>query len=1206
LCNWNEDLNRLLPYIIPVLLIGCAEEEQSVEPIDKHQNDIDYIVNSDEDTIITGVPRTLTGEEIDEDTLLPISINVLTDPIPLQKEKTTFSAGVPVIIESGQPTIWNIENDFVSDSTIIQFEGIYHTITHPKLLRAEPGRFRDNAVGHLKYWDVDQGMNSSYCLHTYFDSRGYLWIATYVGLTRFDGVNFLHYGKENGIPSNLTNKIDEDSEGNLWLGSNNGIMKFDGKSFCQIVYDTTMTYNQITDMYVDPSDRVWFTGGNNVYNYKDGVVTDFSKIVADSKKRFMNYGADSQGNIWFGTDDGICKYDGYDLWHYGSKQGLNVSKGIYHLLIDQKDVVWYIIDGTSLGKFDGNTFTSYSTEQNYRHKNIKEVTEDKEGNIWMSSSREGLCMFNGLEFEYITINQGLSLNNVISVSSDNAGGIWIGSEGAGINYYNPSSFHHFTELDGLKNNVLWAICQDDAEQMWYGSVAGLTKDNGSELRHYSTDQNLPANFIRAIEKDKNGVLWVGSNAGAFTLENNRVTYFGADGRLPGKIVKGICIDSKNNKWFATNRGLCKYDDSVFTHYTTAQGLASNNVVAVIETSDKAIWIGTSQGISKIKDNKITTYTTNEGLSGNQILCLKEDNDGNIWVGTYADGLNRFDGEKFEHFKIENGLSNNTCWAIRKDSLGRIWTTTERGVSIITKMEKEVAGGNYRITTLNKQDGLKGEDFYTNSAFIDKSGTLNLGSGKGLAAIDLKEVNLDSHTPETFIYSLELNQHAVSYNILSDSIGLSERILNYDISSSFDSTIRFQNMPNSIVLPYHINHLTFYFGAIDWKAPHKIQYSYKLEGLENEWSIADEENKADYRSIPPGEYVFQLKAKGQSDIWSEPTTFSFEIEAPWWETKTAIAFYLLIILIILYLLYRGRTAQLKKRQRELEQTVSDRTEEVVLQKEELAEQHQEIMDSITYAKRIQNAILPPSETISKALPNHFIYYQPKDIVAGDFYWFEHSKDLILLAAADCTGHGVPGAMVSVVCHNALNRAVREFEATNTNSILDKTRELVIETLAQHNKDVKDGMDMGLCKFDKKENKIQFSGANNPLWIVRKTSFLTEDEKTAKSSVVGDEYSLIEVKADKQPIGMYAGMKDFTSVEINVMENDTFYLFTDGYADQFGGVKGKKMKYRPFKQLLLKLQSLSLDKQNEELKTAFEKWKGNHEQVDDVCVIGIKLD
>jgi ligand-binding sensor domain-containing protein/serine phosphatase RsbU (regulator of sigma subunit) len=1200
-------LNKLFVHIIPLLvLFSCAKEDISEDTQVNLEQQLDYIINSNGDTVKTGVLQEIIGKKVEEDTLLPIIKNILSEPIPLAIEKTTFGSGVPTIIESGQPTIWNIENDFSSDSTLLSFDGINHAITHPKLQRAEPGRFRDNAVGHLKYWDVDQGMNSSYCLDTYFDSRGYLWIATYVGLTRFDGMNFLHYGKENGIPSNLTNKIDEDSEGNIWLGSNNGIIKFDGNSFRQIFFDTTLTNNQITDMYVDPSDRVWFSGRKQVYYYKDGIVTNFSKIAADSEKRFMNYGADDQGNIWFGTDDGLCKYDGYDLWHYGSKQGLNVNKGIFHLMVDQIGNVWYIIDGESLGKFDGNTFTTYGTENNYTLPNVKEVDEDAEGNIWISSSREGLCKFDGENFEYITTKQGLSLNNVISVSSDNAGGVWVGSEGAGINYYNPSSFHHFTEQDGLKNNVLWAICQDNLGQMWYGSVAGLTKDNGRELTHYTTDQNLPANFIRAIEKDKSGVLWVGSNNGAFTVKDNQVTYFGVDGRLPGKIVKGICIDSQNNKWFATNGGLCKYDDATFTHYTTNQGLASNNVVAVMQSSDGAIWIGTSKGISKIVDGYITTYTTNEGLSGNQILCLKEDNEGNMWVGTYADGLNRFDGENFEHFNTDNGLSNNTCWAIRKDSLGRIWTTTERGVSIITKREDAIDGSNYRITTLNKQDGLKGEDFYTNSAFIDKSGTLNLGSGKGLSAIDLQELNLDSLAPETYLYSLELNQHLLSYNLLEDSLGLSESVLGYDVSGSFDSTIRFQNMPTSIVLPYQINHLTFHFGAIDWKAPHKIRFSYKLVGLEDEWSIADVENKADYRSIPPGEYEFKLKAKGQSDIWGEPVTFSFEIEAPWWETKMAIIVYIFIIIFILYLLYRRRTAQLKKRQKELEKTVKDRTEEVVLQKEELAEQHQEIMDSITYAKRIQNAILPPSETISKALPNHFIYYQPKDIVAGDFYWFEYSRDLILLAAADCTGHGVPGAMVSVVCHNALNRSVREFEAKNTNAILDKTRELVIETLAQHNKDVKDGMDMGLCRFDKKGKKIQFSGANNPLWVVRKTTFLTDEEKEAKSNVVGGEYSLIEFKADKQPIGMYAGMKDFSSVEINTMEDDIYYLFTDGYADQFGGEKGKKMKYKPFKQLLLKLQHLPLEQQKEKLKSAFEEWKGDHEQVDDVCVIGIKLD
>jgi len=277
-----------------------------------------------------------------------------------------------------------------------------------------------------------------------------------------------------------------------------------------------------------------------------------------------------------------------------------------------------------------------------------------------------------------------------------------------------------------------------------------------------------------------------------------------------------------------------------------------------------------------------------------------------------------------------------------------------------------------------------------------------------------------------------------------------------------------------------------------------------------------------------------------------------------------------------------------------------------QKSRIEEVHEEITSSIEYAKRIQTAILPPAETMSQVIPKHFIYYEPKDIVAGDFYWFEHIEDLALLAVADCTGHGVPGAMVSVVCHNAMNRAVREFELKDTNLILDKTREVVIETLAKHNKEVKDGMDIALLRWFEKERKVQFSGANNPLWIIRKTEFLSDTEKELKSTILQEDFSLIELKADKQPIGLYEGMKEFSKNEIQVMEGDTFYLFTDGYADQFGGEKGKKMKYKPFKHLLLEIHTESVKEQKEKLSIAFSDWKGDHEQVDDVCVIGIVFD
>lgn len=265
-------------------------------------------------------------------------------------------------------------------------------------------------------------------------------------------------------------------------------------------------------------------------------------------------------------------------------------------------------------------------------------------------------------------------------------------------------------------------------------------------------------------------------------------------------------------------------------------------------------------------------------------------------------------------------------------------------------------------------------------------------------------------------------------------------------------------------------------------------------------------------------------------------------------------------------------------------------EVVFRKEsedKLKEKNREILDSITYAKRIQSAILPQPKLVKEYFKDSFILYRPKDIVAGDFYWFEVIDGLILFAAADCTGHGVPGAMVSVVCNNALNRSVKEFSLKNPAEILDKTREIVIEEFEKSEEDVKDGMDISLCVLDPEAKKMLWSGAHNPLWILRNKE-------------------IIEYKADKQPIGKFAHAKVFTKHEIDLQQDDEIYIFTDGFQDQFGGERQKKYKISRLRELILALNFATMEEKKSRIDLAFESWKGDLEQVDDICIIGVRID
>jgi len=284
---------------------------------------------------------------------------------------------------------------------------------------------------------------------------------------------------------------------------------------------------------------------------------------------------------------------------------------------------------------------------------------------------------------------------------------------------------------------------------------------------------------------------------------------------------------------------------------------------------------------------------------------------------------------------------------------------------------------------------------------------------------------------------------------------------------------------------------------------------------------------------------------------------------------------------------------------LESIVQERTSEVVQQKEIIESKNKDILASINYAKRIQEAILPSPGYIRKYLPDNFVLYKPKDIVAGDFYWMHvtgqdetsatdsvNRDSIVLIASCDCTGHGVPGALVSVICHDALNRAVREFNLTRPNEILNKTRDLVIGAFEKSEQNVFDGMDISLCAIDFYNMKMEFAGANTPLFIIKK------DEQ-------------IELKANPQPIGKFFREVSFTNHTINIVKGDLIYFYTDGYGDQFGGPDGKKFKRSRLKELLKNISAKSMHDQHKDLLTEFENWRGDMEQIDDVSVIGVRI-
>jgi len=431
--------------------------------------------------------------------------------------------------------------------------------------------------------------------------------------------------------------------------------------------------------------------------------------------------------------------------------------------------------------------------------------------------------------------------------------------------------------------------------------------------------------------------------------------------------------------------------------------------------------------------------------------------------------------------------------------------------------------------------------------------------------------------ECFLKSLQLREEIGDKNGIGDCYinigGLYNKLANYKQAIKYsDSALQLSKEIGNIdnARSAYQNLADVYAKTGRYKEAYNYHVKFKtlndsLFSAENISNVANQESKMKEDQMAAGFKEEQIK-KGAELKQQKIISFSFTIG-------------FVLVLVLIFVVFRSLKQSREKNK-------------IIENQKAVVELHQkEIIDSITYAKRLQQAILPAEAEIKKYLPENFLFYNPKDIVAGDFYWMHTTEKAVYIAAADCTGHGVPGAMVSVVCSNALNRAVKEFALTETGEILDKVRQLVIETFEKSDKDVKDGMDISLARIQKIKNsieektEIQWSGANNSLWYIQNNA-------------------LTEIKANKQPIGKYSNPVPFTTHTREFSSAVTFYLFSDGYADQFS-TRDKKLMTKKFKEILLSIQHLALHEQGKYVEKYHIDWKGDMEQTDDVLVIGIKI-
>jgi ligand-binding sensor domain-containing protein len=1154
--------------------------------------------------------------------VVPANRNVSTLRLP-----EVAHAVVPVTIVPGTGPYVKPSARTVSDSTALAGT--------PEMAPALAMDSKDPNPESFSFFNKLQGLKHNEVNCMIEDSFGNIWLGTNGGgATKYDGKNFTYYTQNEGLSDNIIWAMLQDHQGNIWFGTSmGGLVRFDGITFTYFSSKQGMENETVLALLEDRRGNIWAgTNGGGAYKISPSQKADkvsykltrFSTKEGLCNNEVLCMKEDKEGNIWFGTNGGgISKYDGKCFYQFNEKQGLS-NNLVYSILEDRKGNFWFGTYGSGLSKFDGHRFYHLSDKQGLRDNTVLTLHEDISGNIWLGTFGGGaakLTPSNSGESQtyqctYFTGKEGLGNEFVSCIISDRSGNIWMGTNGGGVLKYNGKTFTHLSEIQGVSNQVVSPIVKDTDNNLWIGTSGdGVYKYDGQQFYHYSQKQGLRNGNILSILQDKAGNFWFGTfGEGVCKFDGKRFTYFNKSCGLSNNDVRCMLEDKQGRIWFGTlGGGVSIYDGKTMTQLQVSSGLSNNFVTSMLQDRKGNVWVGTAGGgLNCFTGKEWLHYNRNSGLPHEDIRSLYEDKTGNLWMGTAGGGIIRYDGSRFLQFTEKSGLSNNYVLSMLQDRSGNLWLGTRFGLSKLAEpkllvLDEKNEAENVLFKNYTYEDGFLGIGCNAGSICEDKDGKIWIGTNDRLTVYhppSRQELALDTIAPDIQVTGISLFNESIPWQQLAQG-KVTELVLgNGSVLHGFSySTLHpWFGIPQHLSLAYNNNFLTFSYVGITQKQSNKVKYKYRLLGLDDNWSGLTGKTEATFNNLAPGEYTFLVKAINTDGYKSKEYRYAFVVRPPWWLTWWAYVSYFVLggLAFITYTNFRERS--LMQRQKVLERKVDEATLVIRHQKEEVEQQkevaekrkqeveakNKEILDSITYAKRIQSAILPTPRLVRQYHRDSFILYMPKDIVAGDFYWMEPVNGKVYLAVCDCTGHGVPGAMVSVVCNTALNRSLNEFGLRDPGEIFNKTRELVIENFARSDHEVNDGMDASLCVFDPVHRSIQWAGANNGLWIFR-----------------SDEKQLEEIKPDKQPIGRSHMPKPFTTHQVQLAEGDTFYLFTDGFADQFGGPAGKKLTRAKFREFLLGIVHLDLEDQRQALLKFHLEYRGKLEQVDDICVVGVRV-
>ena len=805
----------------------------------------------------------------------------------------------------------------------IKAEGEKKRVVRTKPEPALAPKYSDKGTFDIKYIDEDQGLPFATTYAIMQDSKSKVWIGSPTGgVSVYDGNFFTHYTEKDGFIGRVFD-IMEDAEGVIWFATQGGLINYDGEYFTKFTQDkSNLCGNICFDVMQDRKGRIWITCFGGIIKYEKGFFTNYSKKEGFMGFQPMQIIEDTKGVLWIGCwGGGLIKFDGEQFSKFDASIGFNGN--VLSLALDKNGDLWMGSVYGGLSKYDGKELTKFLIKPKGKDEGLDvviDVISDPLGNIFFESTY-GISKFDGQSFRTIALNEGLKSESAQALMVDNIGNLWIGTAGDGIAVVKENSFKSLTQKEGLPDNWVGGLLTSKDGHIWSTTTSGLIEFNDENITvHSPVNKN---HVLYGLTQDKNDKLWMGLNgSGIQTFDGEKFEYYTESNGLVSNWVNFLYTDIKGNVWIGTADGVSMYDGENFMNYGLETGLVDVRVITM--DRDGNMWFGTLFGAIKFDGESMFRYTEKEGLSHNTVLSISTDSEGNIWMGT-INGLNKFDGQKFTYFTKKEGLLNNAVRSLSFDQNNDLWAHTQDGISML-RLSKVRKDKPIEVRSYDKKDGVRGIHPYesaTGTAFFENN-KFWFGSTNGINMLDLNTFAVSEEIPKIEIIRVDINEKFFDYNGERDNKNLNIR---------FDGVQKSTNLPINLKTEYFNNHFTFYFSGIEWNAQHDVEYSHKVEGLNDEWSTPSKEKVADYRNLPYGSHTFLVRARGENGIWSEASRFTFTIDPPWWHTWWARTLYALSAVLLFLWFVRRRTAKLERRQIELEMEIEVATAEISVQKEE---------------------------------------------------------------------------------------------------------------------------------------------------------------------------------------------------------------------------------------------------------------------------------